>query len=449
MPRSILLKAVLVLPLLLATTPARAQLYQTFDNLFNTFLVDRFQLDELGFHADHFRPAAAQASEALTPALNSLIASNIASFPLSSTVPGVTFDFSTGQPVRVTESLGPIFAESAETLGEGLITVGLNTTYLTMNKFRGMDLDQMQFTFLHQDVFDSGELGDNPSELDVVNIELGLNLNATIFVLSATYGVTPNFDVNLAIPFVDVTMSGEATATVDPLTHIYFYLSSGFEGRALHRFNEDSNHPVLESKEPYEANANGLGDLAVRFKYRLPGQGATGLGALLDLRLPTGDEKNYLGTGKFNARLALIGSGTIGSFTPHLNLGYNYRGAELDSDELEFAVGFDQKVASGLTFAFDVLGELDLDKNETVRLFPGTASIYLPIGENGQIDKIERKIDLSNIPEFKYDNNISGAFGLRAAPSDKFQLLGNILVPLQEGGLRSSIVATVGVSISI
>jgi hypothetical protein len=78
MPRSILLKAVLVLPLLLATTPARAQLNQTFDNLFNTFLVDRFQLDELGFHADHFRPAAAQASEALTPALNSLNASNIA-----------------------------------------------------------------------------------------------------------------------------------------------------------------------------------------------------------------------------------------------------------------------------------------------------------------------------------------------------------------------------------
>ena len=45
------------------------------------------------------------------------IGSSLSNFPLSSTVSGLTFDFSTGAPVATTASLGPIFAERAQTIG--------------------------------------------------------------------------------------------------------------------------------------------------------------------------------------------------------------------------------------------------------------------------------------------------------------------------------------------
>ena len=40
------------------------------------------------------------------------------------------------------------------------------------------------------------------------------------------------------------------------------------------------------------------------------------LQGLFDLRLPTGDEEDLLGTGATQARLTVIGSGSFGRFAP-------------------------------------------------------------------------------------------------------------------------------------
>jgi hypothetical protein len=62
----------------------------------------------------------------------------------------------------------------------------------------------------------------------------------------------------------------------------------------------------------------------VRTKYRaLPAEGG-GIAAALDLRVPTGDETNLLGTGGVQARAYGIGSMTLGPFAPHVNLGYTF-----------------------------------------------------------------------------------------------------------------------------
>lgn len=425
-----------ILGFLLSANNLDAQVNTVFKNIFDQFLIDDLQLSP-GKHGNHFRRAARLADSLLTPALNNLIASNVSSFPLASTSVGVSFDFSTGQPISIVESLGPIFAETGRTLGRGKVNAGVNYTYLGLSNFRGLKTEDMRFTFTHVDLTDNDMLGDEPNESDIMDVTLGLDANASIFAFFATMGVTKNLDIGVAIPTINVSLSGDATALVSSFTFAAI-------DTANHHFGSDPLNPVLEKTRNYKETASGIGDLTVRVKYSFLQGAGFNLAALLDVRLPTGNKEDFLGTGKTNARLIGILSRKFNDFTPHLNLGYEYRGAELDSDEFEFAAGFDHKLVSGLTFAIDILGEFDLQKEEAISLFPGTETITdQAIGQN------VRKVDLSNIPERDNDSVINAAFGLRFAPSERVILLGNVLVPLNDGGLRSDLAATVGLAISI
>lgn len=427
--------------------PLKAQLNTIFQEKFDEILVDAFlQSGSPGEHGSHFIEAAMKAANELTPALNSFIAGNISSFPLSSTSAGVTFDFSTGQPVSISESLGPIFAETAKTLGKGKINFGFNYTLLSPSRIRGINTNEMQFSFTHLDVDQKpGEfLGTNPNESDVLDVGLGLNLDASIFAFYLTAGITNNLDIGLAIPLVNLTMEGEMIAEMNSFTWAAL-------GQANHRFGGTNTDPELRYTTDYSDNAAGIGDLAVRLKYSFLQGAGSNLAVLIDARVPTGDQDNFLGTGKTNVRFSGIVSQKIGDFTPHLNIGYDLRTADLDSDELEFAVGFDQKLAPGLTFAFDILGEIDLNDSEQIGLFPGTTTIrdqiLSPTGT--PVGSIFREISNSNIPDDIKDNVINTAAGFRYAPSDRVQFLANVLVPLNNGGLRSNLAATLGMSISL
>lgn len=405
-------------------------------------------------HKNHFIPASKAANSVLVPALNRLIASNVSSFPLSSTSAGIQrFDFSTGQPVAVRGSLGPIFAETGRTLGKGKLHTGMNYSYLDLAKFRGMRTENIGFNFTHEDVDPEG-LGNSVQESDVINIVLDLHVSANIFAFYATYGLTEHLDVSVALPVLNISMEGNAKAVINSFSLAQI-------GIALHHFGEDgadSDEPVLEYIENYgEASPMGIGDLALRLKYAFLNKPGGDLAALLDVRLPTGDKHNFYGTGATNVRLSGIASKQFGDFTPHLNMGYEYRGADFDSDELEFAAGFDQKIVRSLTFALDILGEFDLNTAEALSFEYSEEPIVI-VDEikqwNPKTDKLEkvgtrtRTIDQTNVPERDNDNILNAAIGLRYAPVDNAILLGNILLPLNDGGLRSDIAYTIGFSIN-
>ncbi len=389
-----------------------------------------------GDHAGHYLDAAAEANRVLTPGLNALIASNVSSFPLTSTIAGITWDISSGAPVSIKESLGPILSETAETLGKGKFNVGFNYTYLNLAKFRGVDTEDLHFTFIHEDITTDGKpLGDDPTEGDIIDLILGMDVNANLFAFFATIGITNNLDIGLAVPVVDLRLSGQAQAI----------LNGPFAGSA-HTFpGGDVNNPNLADIVPYEERATGLGDIALRLKYSFVRSDKVNLAVLGDLRVPTGDEKDFLGTGKPTTRVSMIWSKKVGDFTPHLNLGYDRRPAELDSDEFEFAAGFDQKVAEAVTFSIDILGEYDLNNDEAIKFFPEQT---ITIVEN--LGSLQRKkvVDLTNVPQRNNDNTLNAAIGLRFAPSERFLLLGNILVPMNDGGLRSSVASTFGLTIT-
>ena len=419
---------------------SHAQLSNVFSKIFNQVLRNDVQLSP-GLPSTHFFEAADHANAVLTPALNTLIASNVSSFPLSSTAAGVTFDFSSGQPISTTESLGPIFAERPQTLGGGKLNLGFNYTNLNLARLRGIRTQDMRFTFTHVDVTPDDSLGNNPNESDTIDLFPNLDVDANIYAVFATVGVTDHFDVGVAVPFVSVAMHGKARAVINSFTF-------AFSGSATHRFNSDPLNPDFVDEIPYDVTSTGVGDIALRLKYNFGTSGSLDWAALADIRLPTGDEKNYRGTGKAEVRLAWAMSTKIHDFNPHLNFGYDRRGGKADSDELEFTIGFDQKVATGVTFAADFLGEVDLNSDERIRLFPGSVTIVDRYSTGTGEARNVRKVDLSNIPDRKNDNTLNAAFGFRLAPSERLLLLANMLVPLNSGGLRSTVVPTVGATVS-
>lgn len=439
--------------LLFCANTIYAQLDNSFKKVFDFFLKEKIRLSGQTFHGAHYLQAAADADSLLKPALNSLVATNVSSFPLSSTGAAVTFDFSSGRPLSITESADPIFAETARTIGKGKLNLGFNYTYLNLARFRGLSTQDIRFSFAHVDVEQATpappSLGDPSYENDYIDVFLGLDVNASIAVLSATYGITNLLNFGVSVPVVHVSLEGNAKAVINSYT--FGRLIPGFPQRegAAHRFNEDALNPLLTEETRYEDSATGIGDIALRLKYNFSRSADADLAALVDIRLPTGDEKNFLGTGKINARISGIASKKMGEFTPHLNLAFDRRGADFDSNELELVAGFDQKIAAGVALAVDFLGAFDLQSGEAIKLFPGVARVSDQFTNSaGNTGHIVREIDLSNIPERDNDNTLDIALGFRAAPSKGFLLLGNILVPLNNGGLRSSVAPTLGATIS-
>ncbi|MEZ4699087.1 MAG: hypothetical protein R2834_02055 [Rhodothermales bacterium] len=441
------------------THDAHAQLSSTFDNLFRSFLEDqlvRLNPDgSVNIHGEHYVPASLQAANEITPALNGLIASNISSFPLSSTIAGMSIDISNGRAVLTSESLGPIFAETAETIGRGKINIALGYSYVNYQRLRGLPIDQIRFTFAHQDVtptppFDEdtsedGSLGNPAYELDNIDIFPNMQVSSGIFAFTLTAGVLQNLDISLFVPVVNVSLSGNAHAVINSFTYGRLIPARPeFEG-AAHRFGGTLLDPILEAESAYSSTTNGIGDIAVRLKYKLPTPQAINAALLADIRLPTGDSTNFLGTGHMNARIIGIFSKRMGDFNPHLNVGFDRRMASFDSDEFEFALGFDQKLSNIFTVAADLLGAIDLQKDETIQIFPGSVSIP----ESFQNGSVIRTFNLTNIPQRSTDSTLDLAFGFRVAPSDRIVMMGNILVPLNDSGLRADFIPTFGLSIAI
>src|SRR6202022_2641025 len=77
--------------------------------------------------------------------------------------------------------------------------------------------------------------------------------------------------------------------------------------------------------------ATGLGDVVLRTKYRFVDATHGGVAADVDVRFPTGDKQNLLGTGAVQTKVAAIASGEFSRVAPHVNVGYTYSHGDLSS----------------------------------------------------------------------------------------------------------------------
>lgn len=397
-----------------------------------------------GQHGNHFKPSNNISSAATISSFRNFITANISSFPLSSTTAGVTFDFSEGVPQKTTTSLGPLFTERAQTIGRNRVNMGFNFSYFNLAKIRGVSTEDIRFSFTHQDVDNSGILGDVPAEVDNIDLFMNMDVNATILAFLMTYGVTNRLDVGVAIPYVNVQMTSNPLAEMVSITGAIAAQGGGSD--PLHHWGSASSPQLTLTPNAIDDDATGVGDIAFRAKYNFVRDAAVDFSGLVEYRLATGDEENFLGVGDPSVKIQLIGSAIKGNFAPHVNLAYEYRGSDLDRNEIELFVGYDQKISDQLTLAVDFLGEFEIGDQIDELNFPDAQEIQVDIGNPG--NPWIREIAPTNIPNRDSDNILNASFGLKISPRENLVMLANTFVPLNDGGLRSDFVSTFGFEFS-
>lgn len=406
-----------------------------------------------GAHGSHFIPSVVEASNATITSFSNFISANISSFPLSSTTAGLTFDFSSGVPVSTSTSLGPIFAERAQTLGRNRFNMGFNFSYLSLDKWRGVNTEDIRFTFVHEDFAGpepgpptpSGVIGDDRfgTEFDHIDLFMNLDFDANVFVFHASYGITNRLDIGVAVPYITVSVQANPVARMNSLTSLSSATPPGFDtlavaGTPTHFWGADTM--LIFEPTPIKKDAVGIGDIALRLKYNFLRGRTIDLAALAEYRFASGDPDDFLGAGDPTYKAHLIFSSIIGNMSPHLNIGYERRGNKYDRDELEIFAGYDQKLSETLTLAVDFLGEFELGEEIDAVRFPDPVTLQ---GAN-EWSFFSKEVSLTNIPNFSSDHIMNAAVGFKFVPRENLLFFGNVFAPLNDGGLRSNWVPTVG-----
>jgi hypothetical protein len=171
-------------------------------------------------------------------------------------------------------------------------------------------------------------------------------------------------------------------------------------------------------------------------------QGGTGLALGGEVRLPTGDEDNLLGSGATGLEGFLVFSSSHKTLSPHVKLAYQRNGDSILagnpdkgvkgnlSDQLYYEIGADLGVTKNLTLAVDLLGRRVIDGErlvgETFAALDGTHTF----------------------PNIRFETAsfsiANGAVGFKFNPGGNLLLDVNVLFKLNDSGLRDKITPLVG-----
>ncbi len=378
---------------------------------------------------------------------NELVANQLSAFPLASSAGGFTYklDPALGVFTRTTDSFGPIYAERGETLGKGKFNFGLNYSHATFDTVDGLDLRDgaLRLVFTHQDTNgDNGNL--QPFfEGDVITGQLFLKIQTNVTAFVMTYGVTEKLDVGIAVPVVKVELSSVTNAQVQRLATG----SSAFP--TLHQFlNGTANETLTQSGQ-----ASGVGDIVLRGKYSLVRSDRLSLAAAADVRVPTGEDRDLLGTGAYQGKAGLVSSLRLGAFSPHVNLSYaassKPSGRDRAPDEIGYTLGFDLAAGPRLTIAVDLLGR-DLRNSTRVSVDSNT---YVA-NANGSFSPATPPVLVSatfsslSVKTVSHVNTLTGSLGLKFNPVGNLLLTLNGLFAVNKQSLVDTFTPLIGVDYS-
>ena len=387
----------------------------------------------IAVHGDHFIPSAVGGNATIISFITGSISSSVANLPVSSSSGGETFRFEGATPVRTPISAGPIYGERAQTLGKGRLFVSLTYTGLNYSTLRGVPLDQLPLVFTHQNVDfpgcdaifhgDCSLYGVPVFENEVIDFNLNLDMSVNITEFLLTYGVSDRIDFGVVIPLVKNSITGTSTATIIPF---------GETGPPPHFFSGTEENPVLTASRFVEGSSSGLGDVSARVKMNLRESTPVSVAVLAEGRFPTGSEEDLRGTGALALRGLGIVSARLGDFSPHANIGYQYRGSDLDPDVFLITAGFDQLLAPWATLATDLLTEFPVGSQEIP--LPQPVVLQAPF---------RRTVQTTTIPD-RRDDLVSASMGVKLTIPKAATLLVNGIFPLNRGGMRSDVLWTVG-----
>jgi hypothetical protein len=327
--------------------------------------------------------------------LNSELNSEKGSFPVSSTGGGFTFQYDSELEVftRTTDSLGPIFAERATTLGEKKINFGFSYTYIDYSKLQGNDLHNLKSIVL---------LDQKQKDKNLLQLDFDVDVKSNLFSFYGTYGITDRWDISVLVPVLQVQFDVDSTARILNRTR-----EKGQGGKPL-GYSFDSGETIGDS---VSGASTGIGDVFLRSKYNLFTSEWIDFTTAVDVKLQTGNEDELLGTGRTSIKPFLIFSKSITRFTPHFNVGYEFNSGSEGQDRVVYTTGADYGFGKGNNH-FSVSSDF--------------------IGRH----KVENADVGNNIIDF--------STGFKWSPRSGMLVFVNVQVPLNEDGLRADWIPTAG-----
>jgi hypothetical protein len=423
-------------------------------------------------HDAHYIPGFTQEE---TPAkLNQALVSQLSTFPIGSSSGGFAYsiDSTTGAIRPASSSFGPSFAERPLTIGRGRYNAGFNYQRARYTSFDGVDLEDGSISFMLRHNNCCPPTNNNPTETtdlapffegDLVQTDLSVDLRTDTATFFANYGVTNSLDLGIVVPIVRVDLQASSRSTI-------VRLSTGEPGPSdpdpqnIHSW--DGLGATVLNLPNRGGSASGLGDLLVRAKYAFLNREAGGAAVGFDLRLPTGDEADLLGTGGTQARLQFIGSAAVGNFSPHVNFGYTFSRGELTApeirlptipgsaaigdlgaggvslpvpDELNYTFGFDLAAAPRVTVGFDVVGRTLRDMFR----FDTADSSFPYLRRNETQERTATFTEFSLVEQGRL-TLLLGAVGAKVNVGRTLLLTGALLFPMTDNGLRPKVTPVVG-----
>jgi frataxin-like iron-binding protein CyaY len=397
-------------------------------------------------------------------ALNAAIATQLTLLPLASPASGFTYKYdpATGVYERSVESFGPVLTERAETIGRHRFYFGATFQRFRFDKLDGQPLKNLPAVFHHQEP--------SPYASEFISTQNSLDLKVNQFTFFGTYGLTDHIDISVAVPVLQIGFNATSNAVINrtvgtnPIVdgvpqYAHYFDPANQVSSVRHTFSNDQFSPDIYLNpakvgnlywDPSRNNAAGFGDVTFRVKGSVHRGERLNISLLADIRVPTGDEKDFLGSGAYGIKPFAALSIRTGRLNPHINLGYQWNGSSLLAGNILtgsksklpgfafYSVGTDLGVWHKLTLAIDYMGQ---ELINAPRIEKASYTSIRPLTATGQVGTF------STISSFKGTYNQSnGAFGFKYNVFGRLLLSGDLLVALNDGGLRQRLTPLIGLS---
>jgi hypothetical protein len=284
------------------------------------------------------------------------LAENIAdtaarSVPVISSSAGFTYRYNPTTEVfeRTSQTLGPLFMERPDTLGQGKFNVSVSFQYVALNMFDGTDLKKLQ----NDDpiVIRTVDAAGTPTGFRATRLRYSLGLQQYVTSVSATYGITDDLDINLLVPIVETRLRVGVHATD--------VASAGLDGVF-------SPSPGFERVGHDNGDALGVGDILVRTKYQLPRWEWLRSALGLQLRLPSGSSSDFQGTGDVElSPFVYLSTVLWDRVEPEMNLGVDYNANDVSRSAARYALGVDVDVTRWCNVNVAYLGRSQFDRSSS------------------------------------------------------------------------------------
>lgn len=351
-----------------------------------------------------------------------LFSLGLSSIPLSSSSAGFTYvhDAQTGETLLKSSSFGPLFVERPLTNGQGVFNFGL--------AFQRNTFDRL----FDQDIAEDGVfIADNKAFFpdgfrQFVEERATFKADITTYTMTASYGVSGFMDLAVAVPLVSIDATGSRVRSWD----VPRSFAEDPDLRA-ELGTPTGSRPIGFGTA--NVSATGVGDITLRAKIAAGAGRSQPVALVADIRLATGDEENFLGTGKAGAKFSVVAGrqwgavsayGSTGIATGGLVTSFDYAGA------VDVAVGPRQQATLALAF----FGQTTSDGAE-LQVF----RTFDRVGTTG----IRGTFDRNLVSDARLTTGML-APSARVQLSNSLLLSAAVLVPVGKSGFQSGISPTIG-----